>query len=55
MQYADYAVWQRGWLAGETLEAQLAYWRETLAGAPPLLEIPTDHSRRAGQSVYPSP
>ncbi|MBV9773203.1 MAG: AMP-binding protein, partial [Gemmatimonadetes bacterium] len=45
LQYADFAVWQRGWLAGEVLEAQLAYWREHLAGAPPLLEIPTDHPR----------
>jgi amino acid adenylation domain-containing protein len=47
LQYADYAVWQRGWLAGETLERQLAFWRERLAGAPPLLELPTDHPRPA--------
>ena len=47
MQYADFAVWQRQWLAGEALEAQLAYWREQLAGAPPLLELPTDRPRRA--------
>ncbi len=46
-QYADYAVWQRGWLAGETLESQLAWWRARLAGAPPLLELPTDFSRPA--------
>ncbi len=45
LQYADYAVWQRGWLTGEALEAQLAYWRERLAGAPPLLELPVDHPR----------
>ncbi|HEX7239442.1 MAG TPA: amino acid adenylation domain-containing protein, partial [Longimicrobiaceae bacterium] len=50
VQYADYAVWQRAWLSGETLEAQLAFWRDGLAGAPPLLEIPTDHPRVAGQS-----
>ncbi|MEW5928157.1 MAG: non-ribosomal peptide synthase/polyketide synthase [Gemmatimonadota bacterium] len=50
VQYADFAVWQRAWLSGETLEAQLAYWRERLAGAPPLLEIPVDRPRRAGQS-----
>ncbi|HEV2735386.1 MAG TPA: amino acid adenylation domain-containing protein, partial [Longimicrobiaceae bacterium] len=46
-QYADYAVWQRGWLAGETLEAQLAWWRARLAGAPPLLELPVDFPRPA--------
>ncbi|MET0399654.1 MAG: amino acid adenylation domain-containing protein [Longimicrobiaceae bacterium] len=45
LQYADYAVWQRGWLAGEALERQLAFWREKLEGAPPLLELPVDHPR----------
>jgi amino acid adenylation domain-containing protein len=44
-QYADYAVWQRDWLAGELLAAQLAWWRERLAGAPPLLDLPTDRPR----------
>ncbi|WP_420127101.1 non-ribosomal peptide synthase/polyketide synthase [Longimicrobium sp.] len=45
VQYADFAAWQRGYLAGETLERQLAYWRQRLAGAPALLELPTDHPR----------
>ncbi|HEX2187443.1 MAG TPA: amino acid adenylation domain-containing protein, partial [Longimicrobiaceae bacterium] len=45
VQYADYAAWQRAWLAGETLERQLGWWRERLAGAPPLLEVPTDRPR----------
>ncbi|HET7461692.1 MAG TPA: FkbM family methyltransferase, partial [Longimicrobium sp.] len=45
VQYADYAVWQRGQLAGEVLERQLAYWRERLSGAPELLELPTDRPR----------
>nr|QEO74597.1 condensation domain-containing protein [uncultured bacterium] len=45
IQYADFAVWQRGWLDGDVLEAQLAYWREHLAGLPPLLELPTDRPR----------
>ena len=50
VQYADFAVWQRGWLQGEVLERQLAYWRERLAGAPPLLELPTDRPRPAVQT-----
>ncbi|HEX7240343.1 MAG TPA: amino acid adenylation domain-containing protein, partial [Longimicrobiaceae bacterium] len=51
VQYADYAVWQRAWLSGETLDAQIGYWKQRLAGAPPLLEIPTDRPRRTGQSA----
>jgi amino acid adenylation domain-containing protein len=50
MQYADYAQWQREWLQGETLQAQLAYWREHLAGAPAVLELPTDRPRPVVQS-----
>jgi amino acid adenylation domain-containing protein len=47
VQYADYAVWQRAWLTGEVLDAQLGYWRGKLDGAPPVLELPTDHPRPA--------
>jgi amino acid adenylation domain-containing protein len=50
IQYADYAVWQRRWLAGERLESQGRYWQEALRGAPALLELPTDHARPAVQS-----
>jgi amino acid adenylation domain-containing protein len=45
VQYADFAAWQRAWLRDEVLEAQLDYWRTALAGAPPLLELPTDRPR----------
>lgn len=44
-QYADHARWQRQWLAGDEPAAQAAYWARTLAGAPPLLELPTDRPR----------
>ncbi|HEV2844148.1 MAG TPA: condensation domain-containing protein, partial [Thermoanaerobaculia bacterium] len=47
VQYADYALWQRSWLQGEALEGQLAWWRRRLAGAPALLELPTDRPRTA--------
>ena len=50
IQYADFAAWQREWLTGETLERDLAYWRERLAGAPAGLDLPTDHPRPAVQS-----
>ena len=49
IQYADFADWQRQWLQGEVLETQLAYWKQLLLGAPPLLELPTDRSRPAVQ------
>ena len=45
LQYADFAHWQRRWLQGEVLEAQIAYWKERLAGAPALLELPADRAR----------
>ncbi|HEU0076131.1 MAG TPA: condensation domain-containing protein, partial [Longimicrobiaceae bacterium] len=51
VQYADFAVWQRAWLSGETLEAQVGYWKQMLDGAPPLLEVPTDRPRAPGQSA----
>ncbi|BCL80831.1 hypothetical protein ccbrp13_32960 [Ktedonobacteria bacterium brp13] len=44
IQYADFALWQRSWLQGEVLEAQLEYWRQQLDGAVPL-ELPLDHPR----------
>ncbi|HKH48923.1 MAG TPA: amino acid adenylation domain-containing protein [Thermoanaerobaculia bacterium] len=47
VQYADFAVWQREWLHGEVLEAQLAVWRRRLAGAPQALALPTDRPRPA--------
>ena len=47
VQYADFAVWQRAWLTGETLDEQVDYWRKQLDGAPPILELPTDFPRPA--------
>jgi arthrofactin-type cyclic lipopeptide synthetase C len=45
IQYGDYAVWQRRWLAGEQLQRQADYWREALDGAPSLLKLPADRPR----------
>ncbi|HEY2736991.1 MAG TPA: amino acid adenylation domain-containing protein, partial [Thermoanaerobaculia bacterium] len=50
VQYADFAAWQRSWLAGEMLDAELHYWRDHLSGAPPVLELPADRPRPAVQS-----
>ncbi|MFJ2213529.1 amino acid adenylation domain-containing protein [Streptomyces sp. NPDC101062] len=54
-RYADHTAWQRRWLDGEEpgaaqeYAAQSAYWAETLADAPPLLELPTDRPRPPAQ------
>ncbi|HEY4383256.1 MAG TPA: condensation domain-containing protein, partial [Ktedonobacteraceae bacterium] len=48
--YADYAYWQRTWLQKEVLQSQLTYWRQQLAGAPAVLNLPLDHPRPAVQT-----
>ncbi|WP_375770521.1 amino acid adenylation domain-containing protein [Archangium gephyra] len=50
VQYADFASWQRQWLSGPTLDAQLSWWTEHLRGIPPALELPTDRPRPPAQS-----
>ncbi|HYN19729.1 MAG TPA: condensation domain-containing protein, partial [Thermoanaerobaculia bacterium] len=50
VQYADFAHWQRQALRGEALERQLGYWREELAGASTVLELPADRPRPAAPS-----
>jgi hypothetical protein len=45
IQYADYAVWQRSRLQGETLDRLNAYWAAQLDGVPELLALPTDRPR----------
>lgn len=45
IQYADFAYWHRQWLTGDVLSTQINYWKQKLAGAPPVLELPTDKPR----------
>ncbi len=50
LQYADFAVWQRRHMSGETLDELRGYWRRRLAGAPAVIELPYDRPRPAVQT-----
>jgi acyl carrier protein len=45
VQYTDFSVWQRDWLSGPRLAAELDYWRGQLAAPLPVLDLPTDRPR----------
>ncbi|MGB0942400.1 MAG: amino acid adenylation domain-containing protein [Marinomonas sp.] len=44
-QFGDYASWWQGSEPRNTLQQQLNYWKEKLAGEQPLLDLPTDFPR----------
>ncbi|HBL25667.1 MAG TPA: hypothetical protein DD490_02405 [Acidobacteria bacterium] len=48
IQYLDFVAWQHEQLQGQVQEDHLSYWTNRLAGAPPTLDLPTDHPRTAG-------
>ena len=50
LQYAHYVTWQRGQRQQEELGAHLRFWKEYLAGAPTVLELPADRKRPGRQS-----
>jgi aspartate racemase len=62
LQYADFAVWQHGWLQGPLLDRQISYWVNQLKGPLPVLDLsgdfprpqsPRGHGGVAGISVPP--
>ena len=50
IQYGDFAAWQQEYFQGPDLPRLTAYWKKQMAGAPVLLELPTDHARPPLQS-----
>jgi amino acid adenylation domain-containing protein len=44
-EYVDFAEWQLGQLESDEYQDQLKYWKEQLAGSPPLLTLPSQRSR----------
>uniref|UniRef100_UPI003F64B728 amino acid adenylation domain-containing protein n=1 Tax=Pseudomonas alabamensis TaxID=3064349 RepID=UPI003F64B728 len=51
VQYADFATWQRQWMAQGERERQLHYWMKQLGGEQPILELPTDRPYPAQRSA----
>lgn len=50
LQYADFSRWQAAWLTGSVLERDVEYWKTSLGGELPILELPADRARPAVQS-----
>ncbi len=51
VQYPGFAVWQHRRLTEEAAEVPLSWWREHLAGVPPVLELQADRLRPAVPSL----
>lgn len=49
VQFADYAVWNRGMLDESAMNRQLAFWQERLSGVVPELMLPNDRPRLPGK------
>ncbi|WP_051861035.1 non-ribosomal peptide synthetase [Streptomyces griseus] len=47
LHYPDFAHWQRETLTGENLRRELDFWKDALADAPEVLELPLDRPRTA--------
>ena len=45
IQYTEYAQWQQEYMSGKVLAREIEHWKNTLAGAQTLLDLPTDHPR----------
>jgi len=45
VQYSDFALWQREWVASPAIEEGLVYWRRQLSGASRSLSLPADRRR----------
>lgn len=50
-RYTDYAYWQRTESGENKLDAHLHYWKQQLAGAPTLLNLPTDKPRASSPGL----
>jgi len=51
LSYGDYAEWQSTAIESDELQAQVDFWRSRLAGAPAVLDLPSDRPRPRVQSL----
>lgn len=49
IEYADFALWQQRSFTGAAREREVAFWKNSLAGAPTYLDLPVDKPRPAVQ------
>ncbi len=49
LEYKDYAVWHQEYLRSQSINLQKEYWKNTLSGELPLLNLRTDRPRGAVQ------
>lgn len=45
LQYSDYVLWQHSEAVQQHWQQQLSFWQQTLAGAPPVHQLPLDFER----------
>jgi len=50
VSYGDFAAWQRAWLHGDRLRAEVEHWKNQLQGHNESLALPTDRPRPAEMS-----
>ena len=50
VQYQDFIYWQKQWLHKENITKHLDYWKQKLANAPTILQLPTDKPRPPSQT-----
>lgn len=52
LQYTDYVLWQQSAEVQQHWQQQLSFWQQTLAGAPPVHQLPLDFDRPEQQSQH---
>jgi thioesterase domain-containing protein len=50
ISYGDYSEWQSEWFKTATVQQQLAFWKDKLQDAPPVLELRMQRSRSSEQT-----